>query len=466
VLRRSHARLSLLLVALVAVVATVGLASGAQAQSSTFLLIRKADSVDPANIKLDFVYTGNQGDLSGLKITQNGSDVPAKGAAAATPGDKAVVFVIDSGPGLDQNGALVNARKGAVDVVNKAPASTRFAVVQAGDRANLKIDLTTDKAAVIDTIGGSSSNGTGGIGPTKGSAVWSALRIAGGVLRAQPALQPNLILAVGDNDNVSPNDEPLGRSSVTNAGATVWAVEKQGAMDPTAYDAFVASAGGQVLSTDDAVKVADLVGQAGNTIATQQYQVAYASGLRRQDVSDVSLNVNGATSGASFIVGGTYQGNLALRPTVVTPAGSASLFGSKLFFLIALVLALLGAAGVAYALTSVFVKDDLSNVLQPYADPYGDAGAGDEAGSALGNSALMARAATRRHRGRARRHDAHAGDRDAAGHPRAGPGLRPRPHRRQPADRPRPTHGRQGRTGGQRRPFRGVHRLAGQAPFR
>jgi len=389
--RRSRAPHLLLLLALFAVLATVGFASAAQAQSNTFLLIRKADSADPSNVKLDFVYTGNQGDLSGLKLTQNGSDKTTKGAPVAVPGDKAIVFVIDSGPGMDQNGALVNARKGAVDVVNAAPASTRFAVVQAGDRADLKTDLTTDKAAVIDAIDGSSSKGAGGIGPTQGSAVWSALRIAGGVLQAAPNLQPNVILSVADNDNVSPKEEPVGKSSVTNAGATVWAVQKQGAMDPTPYNAFVAVAGGQVLSTDDAVQMAPLTTQAGTTIGSQQYQLTYDSGLQRQDVAETSISVNGATSGASFIVGGVYQGNLALRPNVVTPAGSASLFGSKMFFLIALVLALLGAVGIAYALTTLFVKDDLSNVLQPYADPYGDA-ADDEASGALGNSAIMARA--------------------------------------------------------------------------
>ena len=389
--RRSRpVHLSLLVLLVVAVVATIGFSSAAQAQSNTFLLIRKADAVDPNNVKLDFVYTGSSGDVSGVKIVQNGNDVAAKAAPAAVPGDKAIVIVIDSGPGMDQNGGLVNARKGAVDVVNAAPASTRFAVVQAGDRADLKIDLTTDKAAVIDSIDGSSSKGIGGIGPTQGSAVWSALRIAGGVLQAAPALQPNVMLAVGDNDNVSPKDEPVGKSSVTNAGATVWSIQKLGAMDPTPYEAFVGAAGGQVLSTDEPAKIADLTVQAGTTITTQQYQVAYASNLQRQDVADVAITINGASSNASFIVGGTYQGNLALRPVVVTPAGSASLFGSKIFFGIALVLALLGAAGIAYALTSVFVKDDLSNVLQPYADPYGDVE--EDNASALGNSAIMARA--------------------------------------------------------------------------
>jgi tight adherence protein B len=56
------------------------------------------------------------------------------------------------------------------------------------------------------------------------------------------------------------------------------------------------------------------------------------------------------------------------------------------------VLALVAAAGFAYALTSLFVKDDLSDVLQPYADPYGGGGGDDEESSALGSSAIMKRA--------------------------------------------------------------------------
>jgi hypothetical protein len=41
------------------------------------------------------------------------------------------------------------------------------------------------------------------------------------------------------------------------------------------------------------------------------------------------------------------------------------------------ILAAAFGAGAAYALTSLFVRDDLSNALQPYADPYGAGGIDD-----------------------------------------------------------------------------------------
>lgn len=376
-------------VAVVGAFALMGVlgAASVSAQSDGFLLIRKADAKDPSKVQLDFIWTGAQGDLSGLKLQQGGQDIPPIGAVAELKTDKAIVLVLDSGPAMDKDGALVSARKGAVDLVNSSPAGTQFAVVQAGDKADLRADMTADKKALVQAIEG--TNGSGGIGPTKGSAVWSALTVAGSVLQQNKALQPNVLLIVGDNDNVSPKDEPVGRNAVSSAGATIWVNERLGYMDPAPYNSLVAQVGGQALATDNPAKVNELTNQSGTAIISKQYTLAYNSGLKSQDVSDITMTVGSATSTASFILGGVYQGNSALRPNVVTPAAAATVFQNKGIFAVALVLALLAAAGFAYALTSLFVKDDLSDVLQPYADSYGDED--DEAG-ALGNSAIMKRA--------------------------------------------------------------------------
>ena len=76
----------------------------------------------------------------------------------------------------------------------------------------------------------------------------------------------------------------------------------------------------------------------------------------------------------------------------------------------------------------------------------------------------------RRHRAlrlrhRPRRPDADAGDRHAPRHPRRGPGVGPRPHRRQPAHGGGQADGGRGRLR-QRRALRRVHRLARRAPVR
>lgn len=247
------------------------------------------------------------------------------------------MIVIDSGPGMDKDGALVSARKGATDLINSSPDGTNFAVVQAGDKADLRADMSTDKATLLTAING--SGGTGGIGPTKGSAVWSALNVAGSVLKQNKTLQPNVVLIVGDNDTVSPKDEPLGRNVVSSAGATIWVNQRLGFMDPAPYDALVAQVGGQTLATDNAGKVNELVTQSGSTILTKQYTVAYDSGLKAQEVSDIAMTVGGTTSTASFILGGVYQGNSAARPNVVSPA-AASVFSNKGIFIVALVLVL------------------------------------------------------------------------------------------------------------------------------
>jgi hypothetical protein len=232
-------------VAVVCAIALTGVlgAASVNAQSNGFLLIRKADAKDPSKVQLDFVWTGAQSDISGLKIQQGGNDVKVLGGASELKTDKAIVIVIDSGPGMDKDGALVSARKGATDLINSSPDGTNFAVVQAGDKADLRADMSTDKATLLTAING--SGGTGGIGPTKGSAVWSALNVAGSVLKQNKTLQPNVVLIVGDNDTVSPKDEPLGRNAVSSAGATIWVNQRLGFMDPAPYDALVARSAGR-----------------------------------------------------------------------------------------------------------------------------------------------------------------------------------------------------------------------------
>ena len=81
-------------------------------------------------------------------------------------------------------------------------------------------------------------------------------------------------------------------------------------------------------------------------------------------------------------------------PRSSTSSGGIGFLQSGLGLLLAVLLVLIAAAGLAYGLTLVFVKDDrLSNVLQPYADPYGQEGAvEDDEDTGLAKTALIQRA--------------------------------------------------------------------------
>jgi tight adherence protein B len=379
--RRAPKTIALALVA--CVVLALATISGAQAQGDAALIMRKVDAKDPANVKVDFVWTGPQGDLAGASLSQNDETKELLGAPAPIAGPRAIVFVIDTSKAMDDDGALISAREGASQVVDASPDGTQFGVVQAGQEADLKLELTKDKTVTKNAIEG--------LAPTDGAKVWGALRIAGEMLKASPEVQPNIVLAVASN-SLESSEEPVGRTAVLSSGATMWTIEKMGAMRAGPYDSLTSKAGGQVFTTDDANAVGGLITTSGTQINTQQFQVAYNSGLSDQQVADLTLTVGGESDNASFLPGSVYLGE-ALHPEV----GSTSSLGlpmldNKAVLGVALILVLIAAAAAAYAVTSLFVRDDLSNALQPYADPYGGALDDDDDQNALQKSAIVKRA--------------------------------------------------------------------------
>jgi tight adherence protein B len=361
--------------------------TAASAQSNPSLIVRRIDAVDPKNVKVDFIYTGAAGDVAGTKISQNGADVALSGAPAQIKGGIGVVLVIDSGPNMDADNSLAQSREGAKKIVDaNTGGGIRFAVVQAGDKGGRLVqDFTSDASALKKAIDG--------IGPTPGAAVWSALNIAGSALQQRNDLQPNIVLFVGDNDNVKPADEPLGRTAVISAGAQLFAVERGGVFDPGPYDALVSRTGGQVLVADAPPKMADLGDQAGKTISTQQFTATYNANVDVGTAIDVNLTVGGQTVNANVLANGVYQGGPQLHPELEGgKGGSLPVFDNSLVFAVALALTLLAAVGAAYALTSIFVKEDLSDMLMPYAEGYGGNELEEGDASYVGKSALMQRA--------------------------------------------------------------------------
>jgi tight adherence protein B len=106
--------------------------------------------------------------------------------------------------------------------------------------------------------------------------------------------------------------------------------------------------------------------------------------------ASVEVSVGNQTSSANVLLPGTYEGGQALRPALAPAPTKIPLFDNEVVLLLAMGLVLVAAAGAAYAIASTMIKDDLSNVLQPYAGAMGDDV--DDGENALQRSALMQRA--------------------------------------------------------------------------
>lgn len=408
--RRSRRALALVVVA-VALAAVF--APAASADGDNLLIIRRFDSSEPSGREnaekpkdavVDFIWTGNASDASGAKIQQDGNDMSLTSPAKPFTGPKGMVIVVDSSPQMDNGGGLAAARASLNDFIIstlKNDPNMQFAVVQAGDTANLKVDFTNDVRAVTNAIqpiqpeDPNAPRATGGIGPTNKTAIWAALKIAGAAFSDPNArghrLQPNILFVTGGVDTVSDKDEPVGRTSVLTAGATMFVVERtdQGA-DDTSVNDLVARTGGKVYQIDGPNKFDAPIKAAGDIVMNKQYTLSYGTNLKGGTSTNVLLTVGGQTTNAAVNVGGVAQGGQQVRPDVISTSTSLPFLTSPATYAVALLLVLVSASMLAYGVTTMFVRDELSNVLQPYADAYG--GGDDEGSSAVAKSALIQRA--------------------------------------------------------------------------
>lgn len=384
-LRQAAALFATLFVSLLIVPAAV-----AQSSGSPQLVLRQIDSTDTARARADFIWTGNEGDLGSAKLTVNGADVPAEGANKLNPGQAktAVAIVIDTGPNMDSSTGLVSAKEAAKAWIDDAggPDGTLFAIYGAGDKANLVQSLTADKErakAAIDRLG-----------PSKSTALWGAVRLAGSSFLNTTDLQPNVVVVAGDADNVTPNDYSAARGSVLSSGATTFGINYLGAgYDPTQLNELVTAAGGLSYTVSDGTAVGTQVTATQTALTDQQYRMNFDSGLQTGQVAEIELTVGGQTATASVVLGGVAKGNQALNPTPTGRPLSLPLLDNAVGLVLVIVLVLVAVALLAYAVTMIFVRDDqLSSVLQPYAEGGAVDEFEDEQGSAISKSALIQRA--------------------------------------------------------------------------
>lgn len=387
------------LVSLVALVATVMAAgaAGAGGNDQETLFIRAVDASDPANVVVGFVHAGS-GDVSSARLEQGDRTVDASAPqplSGTTPMSIALVF--DVSEPMDSSGALAAAKDEAKQWLRGLDASQRagrsFAVYAAGASGEQIIDFTSDINRVVTAIDR--------VGPAEvqdersRTALWSAIRLAGNGL-AEEGGQANLLVFAGQADNASAGDAAAARGAVATATASVFAGVYTGAGTSNAgLAALVEANGGQLLTTADGPGMGPTVRSLTETIDDGQYLVTYDSGAETGTATDLTLTVGSVSDEVHIVIGTVLTGAQALHADVTTSSGGIGFLQTGLGLLITVLLVLVAAAALAYGLTLVFVKDDqLSSVLQPYADPYGqgELEEPDDTDTGLAKTALIQRA--------------------------------------------------------------------------
>jgi tight adherence protein B len=339
---------------------------------------------------LDFVWTGEAADVAGLKVVENDHPVTFDGPPIKLTGDRGLVFVIDSGKGMKDAGVLPDVRDTILRVARQHP-GLEYGVVQAGDRADIRADLTRDPARLASAVSS--------IGPTNGSAVWTAVSLAVSMFSDRERLQPNIVLVSADSDTVTPAAAPVARSAIV-AGAVmlqsvVFTGQGHHIDDTEPYQALVGTQGGNLAPRTDRDALLSQLSGAVVIVADKQYTASWRSAVPDGSPVHLEVNVAGLTDTVDVLAGrGLYQGYQQLHPELGVRQATLPLTDNKVALALALMLCLAGVAGAAYALTTALIQDDLSNVLQPYADAYGliEGDTGEREPSSLGRSAFVQRA--------------------------------------------------------------------------
>ncbi len=367
--------LAMLLAGLVLVVP--GLARAADEDTAApFLAVRGVDATGGDVVRVTFAYGGDEADVDGAVITDNGVERDLVGDVvplADAGGSRAVVIAVDTSEAMDP--VMADIRDGVTAVVEGLPADIPVGIVTFSDRFVPLRPLTTDRERVLESISELQANGE--------SVLWNGIQGAAGVLDADadPEAQPTVVVITGSGSFASLTTAGDAVGTLRNVGAPVYAIGLEGdRLDTGGLEDVVARAGGRLVTTPDSEQLDEL----GTTLAQsigQQYVLAYEppTGDGAGAVADIQLQVGDATTTAAFVRGSQTVKPADLFAQTVS-SGGGGLLQSDLAKYIGVFLILFAAGLGAFALIMLTQQDDshLTNVLQPYSEGFVDEAIRDE----------------------------------------------------------------------------------------
>ena len=184
------------------------------AQTSSQLVLREVDTVEPPASNVRFIWTGSSGEATDATLTENGSAVDTD-AARPLPGSTpmSIALVFDTSDAMDTSGALLEAKEAAKDWVRGRDGAQQgaqaFAVYAASDAGVQIQSYTTDTQRLVDAIDSIAPPATEEA--RSEAAVWSALAQAAQSLDDRPGSQPNIVVMTATNDTVTGCDDAGGR---------------------------------------------------------------------------------------------------------------------------------------------------------------------------------------------------------------------------------------------------------------
>ena len=296
-----------------------------------------------------------------------------------------IVLVVDTSGSMREQSKIEAARAAAKQFVAQKRPNDRIAVVAFSEAPRVVINFTADAALLNGAIDGLVATGE--------TALWDAVRVAGGLVTEAPDLQGNIIVLSDGADTASLATAGEARAAAVAADASVYALGLRGGaeFDAGGLRSLADATGGQYAETANPQELAGLYQRVQQAIQNQ-YELTFQS--QAQGVVEVTLSVAGGVATASAPVGGAATGRITSQPQVVGDSPFPGFLQGALGKILIVLLALAAAGLLAYGLLLLVLRADesaLQSALQPYSEEPRE-GDGDQGEVSLAESALFRRA--------------------------------------------------------------------------
>lgn len=352
------------------------------------LIVREIDATAYPEVSMTVLGTGAPLATGELFVEQDG--VPANAVVASRLVDAevptGVVFVVDGSTAMRIDGAIDRVKAELSAMADTKPANQLWGLVQYTATARTVLRPTADADAfrqAVTALGTSSR---------PQAAMREGMALAMDLLKADPALQANLVVVNASRDDVSVVPASSLRGSALTSGVAVVGVNLKGDLLASGELAEIAGSTGGGAPTVPVPEVGTAL-RAARSAVDGQVQVTFRG---TPDVTAVRVRVTagGASTEAAVPVGSSARGVFArpVEATPVVPTGPAVLQGETGKY-VGLGLAVLAVVLFLGTLVVVFTRDRgaLDRVLQPYSEQ--PVGADDLAGNgAMAESRIVQRA--------------------------------------------------------------------------
>ncbi len=384
-------RISLFLLAFVAVLGGLATSAGAQQDEaseesgpSTVVVHR----VDSRTTPTEMLVMIDSSSAAGVSLVQNGEETEVSAEFVANQWrDTEVVFVIDTSQRLRRGDALSQATTAIADQIRALPVGTTVGVVDAASSAIAIVEMTTDRNAAAREVSA--------LGFSEGGKIYDAFDKAVSMLSEPAAIgQPDKIQTVvvfaGGIDAGSLATTGPGRAGLIRRGAQLITVQYEGG-DPS-LPAVTAKTGGLTLEAKTAEDIPPRLATAA-TAASSRLLITFDGIVDPAERGNLSLSVGSADTNLSY-AGGTLSARLITLVAVVDTSSTSifSFFETDNGLYVTLLLAFLGIGLSIFMIGSIFGAGESS--LEGLLARYSGDGDGnlDEEESNIVQTALVQRA--------------------------------------------------------------------------